>query len=113
MRKVPLKKIPVLMPPVKGTGRGKIKSAPHIRMVRRQTNEQILREFLNVRGFTRIRIQPSIHSVNYNYYGWHGVALTFEAESLEKMQEFVQAARIALVAKAKEMGLTVREGREL
>jgi hypothetical protein len=82
--------------------------SPHIKLVRRQTNDQLLREFFNARGFVRLRLQPTIQSVNGGYYGWHGGAVTVEIPGVEEANVFAERLRKAILDLATELKLTVR-----
>lgn len=101
-------KIPVLVPPVKGTGRGRHYGNPHIKMVRRQTNDQMMQESLTFRGLIRLRLQPTIQKVNGQYYGWHEGAVTVETPTVAEANMFVERLRKAMVDIATELKLTVR-----
>jgi len=83
--------------------------AAHTKMVRRQTNDQVMREFLNKRGFVRLRIQPCIHSADSQYCGWHGSAITVESPDIDRAQLFVAKLQQAIVQITKELGITAKQ----
>ncbi len=103
-----IKKLPVIVPGHKGTGRGEHYGNPHTKLVRRQTNDQLLRESLNARAFVRLRVQPTIQSINGNYYGWNGGAVTVEADSFEAANTFVERLRKSIVDIATDLKLTAK-----
>ena len=103
-----IKKMPILAPPVKGTGRGKILGNPHTKFVRRQTNDQILREYFDKRGLVRLRLQPSVQGANGNYYGWLSGSLTIEGTNVDQASLFIEKLRQAVIDISNELGMTVR-----
>ena len=103
-----VKKIPIVVPALKGVARDRNYGTTHTKLVRRQTNDQLLREFVNARGYVRMRIQPTIQAINGNYYGWHDGSVTVQASTVEAANMFVERLRKSLIDIAGELGLTVK-----
>jgi hypothetical protein len=101
-----IKKIPVLAPGSRG--KGEHYGNPHVKFVRRQTNDQIIREVFDVRGMVRLRVQPAIQAVSSNYYGWHDGSVTVESTSIEGVNMFVERLRKAIIDIATDLKLTVK-----
>ena len=103
-----VKKTPIVVPPLKGVAKDRHYGTTHTKLVRRQTNDQLLREFLNARGYVRMRVQPTIQGINGNYYGWHDGAVTVQATTVEAANMFVERLRKAILDAANDLGLTVK-----
>lgn len=96
-----VKKIPVM---VARSG------APHVKLIRRETNEQLMRESLDFRGLVRLRVQPAIQGVTGRsaYCGWHDASVTVEAPGVEKAQQFVAKLQAAIIQICKDLDLTAK-----
>lgn len=81
---------------------------PHIKMVRRQNNDQVMQEFFSARGYVRLRLQPAIQALNGNYNGWQGSGITIETPTPDKATEFVQAMHNAVIKICQDLGLTAK-----
>lgn len=102
-----IKKIPIVVPALKGQG-DRHYGNTHTKLVRRQTNDQLLREFVNARGYVRLRLQPTIQALNGSYYGWHDGSVTVQAPTVEAANMFVDRLRKAILEAGTELGLTVK-----
>lgn len=91
--------------PIMVTKRG----APHIKELRRETNDQIMRECLNARGNVVLRIQPSLKKANGQYYGWHGGSIIVEAPGIDKANQFVTRLQQAIADIARDLELVARQ----
>jgi hypothetical protein len=83
--------------------------AAHIKEVRRETNDQIMRECLNTRGNIVLRVQPSLKKGNGQYYGWHGGSIIVEAPGVEKANLFVKRLQESIADIARELDLVARQ----
>jgi hypothetical protein len=100
-----LKKMAVITPP---HIKDKTGDLPRVDMVRRNTNDQILREFYNKRGMIRLRIPIQIATVQGAPCGWNGGAVTVEGGDVEIANQFVERLRKAIIEIGGELGLTVK-----
>ena len=103
-----IKKIPIVVPALKGRAPNRQYGTTHTKLVRRQTNDQLLREFVNARGYVRLRVQPTIQAINGNYYGWHDAGIKVQSPTVEAANMFVERLRKSLIDIAGELGLTVK-----
>jgi len=102
----PRKKVPVVrhIPATeKHSARGK-----KIRMVRKVSNKEIVREAVEARGFCRVLVQFKLRDhASSGYVGFNGTNLAVDATSWEKADQFVKLMRVAAIEIAGKLEMEV------
>ena len=87
-----------------GGNRGRIMRTT--REFRKDTNQEIVQDAVNKRGFARLSVFVKVRSEKnpgLGYLGYHGASIAVDVSSFENSELFVQRLKEAVIAIARDM----------